>query len=85
MHSGLPYLQQLLPHNPQASRFKLSPVPLFSFLSQLLSSLKSYAQSDFLGSWGDYLSKSKKGASLQNFICRWLSIQSHGSSTAIIA
>lgn len=60
MHSGLSYLQDILLQNGSNSRIKVNPVPVFSLLSQLLSSLRDFTHSDFMGSWIEFLARSKK-------------------------
>ncbi len=49
MHSAFSYLQDLLPK--ETARFRSNPIPLYSFISQLLSSLKDFYQSDASGMW----------------------------------
>lgn len=67
MHSGISYLYDLLPKEPSKSKLEL--IPIFSFLSQLLSSFKDFCQSDFPETWINFIVRSKKPAALVHFIC----------------
>ena len=67
MHSGITELLELLPKEPTKSKNGL--IPIFSFLSQLLSSFKEFCQSDHPETWIDFIVRSKRSSALTHFIC----------------
>ena len=69
MNSGVTYLNELLMDSENRTKCKGNPIPLYSLISQLLTSLKEYIHSDFKGVWGEYIAISKKPGILANFLC----------------
>jgi hypothetical protein len=66
MHSGIAVLQEILAAS--STKHKGTPVPIYSLLSQLLSSLRDYIHADSQHPWIDFILARKKSGALSLFL-----------------
>ena len=74
MQQGIAHLQELLSESTSRVRIKNNHIPLYSLVCQLLDTLRQFVQSDFKGTWIDWVVGGKTSNSLALLICKCLDI-----------